>query len=129
MEWASLCKQDAPRLQEWSIRHFLSKRQLEVEDDEKMRKDSLLERIEAYNEAHGGGVLTRRVNKGYSLYQKRNHKPIARFRPTGKEDEVEILWWSHRDRWETVGDFGGIIMPLDEALDYVREDPCGFFWR
>ena len=52
----------------------------------------------------------------------------ARLRPTGKGDDVEVLWWSHRDKWESIGDFGGIILSLDEALDYVAEDPMGCFW-
>jgi hypothetical protein len=49
-------------------------------------------------------------------------------RPTGKDDDVEVLWWSHRDKWESIGDFGGIILSLDEALEYVAKDPLGCFW-
>ena len=41
---------------------------------------------------------------------------------------VEVMWWSHRDRWDQIGDFGPMLMPLDEALDYVARDPMGCFW-
>jgi hypothetical protein len=92
------------------------------------KPDPFLERIEAYNEAQGGGVIIRRASKGYSLFMASDNTPIARLRPTGNGDEVEILYWSYRDRWEQVGEFGGIKLPLDEALDYVAEDPYGFFW-
>jgi len=39
------------------------------------------------------------------------------------------MWWSHRDRWDQIGDFGPMVMPLDEALDYVAKDPMGCFWH
>ena len=92
------------------------------------KKDPLLERIEAYNVQQGGGVIIRRANKGYSLFVEEDDTPIARLRPTGYDDEVEVLWWSHRDKWEQIGDFGGVILPLDEALDFIVEDPYGCLW-
>ena len=92
------------------------------------KSEPLLERIEAYNEAQGGGVIIRRANKGYSLFIESDGSPIARLRPTGNGDEVEILWWSHGDKWEQIGEFGRVILPLDEALDFVAEDPYGCFW-
>jgi hypothetical protein len=91
------------------------------------KPDPLLERIEAYNEVQGGGVIIRRASKGYSLFIESDGSPIARLRPTGNGDEVEILWWSHGDKWEQIGEFGGVILPLDEALDFVAEDPYGCF--
>jgi hypothetical protein len=36
--------------------------------------DPLLERIEAYNEAQGGGVIIRRANKGYSFVFDNNNQ-------------------------------------------------------
>lgn len=41
---------------------------------------------------------------------------------------MEVMWWSHRDKWDQIGDFGPMVMPLEEALDYVAKDPGGFFW-
>ncbi|MBS1251870.1 MAG: Lipoprotein signal peptidase [Anaerolineales bacterium] len=90
--------------------------------------DPMLERIEAFNEEMGGGVLIRRASGGYSLFAEEDGSPVARLRPTGEDDDVEVLWWSHRDRWEQIGEFGGVVLPLDEALEYVAKDPMGIFW-
>ena len=54
---------------------------------------------------------------------------MARFRPTGAGDAVEVKWWSHRERWDDVGDFGPMVLPLDRALAYLAEDPMGCFWH
>ena len=44
-------------------------------------------------------------------------------------DGWEVLWWSHRDKWESIGDFGGVVCDdVDEALTYVLGDPMGIFW-
>ena len=54
--------------------------------------------------------------------------PVVRLRsrrPTGKEDNVQVLWW-RREAWATPGDFGLLTLPLDEALDFVATE--GFFW-
>jgi hypothetical protein len=34
---------------------------------------------------------------------------------------------SHRDKWDHISDFGGILMPLEEALEYVVSDAPGYF--
>jgi len=90
--------------------------------------DSILERIAAFNEAAGGGVQIRRQSNGVSLYREDNDRPIARLRPSGEGDLVEVLWWSHRDKWEQIGDFGPMVMSLDDALKYICRDPMGVFW-
>jgi len=54
---------------------------------------------------------------------------VARLRPTGQADKVEIMWWSHRDKWDQIGDFGPLVMPLGKALEFAAEDPEGIFWR
>lgn len=94
----------------------------------KKKADVMLARIEAFNEAEGGGVEIRKAAKGYSLFRQDTGRPIARLRPIGKGDKVEVMWWSHRDKWDQIGDFGPMVMPLEEALDYVAKDPGGFFW-
>src|SRR5215218_8744027 len=66
-----------------------------------------------------------RANRGYTLYSRRTGGPVARLRPTGKEDNVQVLWW-RREAWATPGDFGLLTLPLDEALDFVATE--GFFW-
>ena len=92
------------------------------------KTDELLARIEAFNQAKGDGVIIQRAAKGYSLFREDNGKPIARLRPTGKGDQVEVMWWSHRDKWEQIGDFGPMLMSLEEALMYIANDPMGCFW-
>jgi hypothetical protein len=86
-------------------------------------------RIEAFSAAHGGGVFVRKDPRGYSLFHEETGEPLARLRPTGAKDLVEVLCWGYRERWEPIGDFGGILMPLDEALVYIAEDPMGCFWH
>jgi len=92
------------------------------------KTDEILDRIEAFNQVRGGGVIIQRAAKGYSLFREDNGKPIARLRPTGKGDQVEVMWWSHRDKWEQIGDFGPMLMSLDEALMYIARNTLGCFW-
>ena len=55
-------------------------------------------------------------------------QPVARLRNLGK-DGWAILWWSHRDKWESIGDFFGVVYDdVDEVLTYVLDDPMGIFW-
>lgn len=93
------------------------------------KNDEILKRIEVFNEVHGGGVVIKRAARGYSLFREDNGKPIARLRTVGEGDLVEVMWWSHRYRWEQIGDFEPIVMPLDQALEYVAKDPMGCFWH
>jgi hypothetical protein len=95
----------------------------------RMTLDITQGRIEAFNNAHGGGVLVRKDAHGYSLFREDTGAPVARLRPAKKSDLMEVLWWSWRDRWASIGDFGGVHLPLDEALDYIAEDPEGCFWH
>ena len=86
-------------------------------------------RIEAFNAKHGGGVTVRKDARGYSLFREDDGTPIARLRPTESNDLMEILWWSYRERWESIGELGGVRKPLEEALDYIADDPMGCFWH
>jgi len=40
-------------------------------------------------------------------------------RPTGIGDQVEVLCPAARD-WQPIGDFGGVVLPLDTALSYIE---------
>jgi len=51
--------------------------------------------------------------------------PVARFRPTGDGDTVQVLWWNG-ERWGASDPFGIATMALDHALDYVANEPS--FW-
>ena len=44
---------------------------------------------------------------------------------TGQDDKVQVLWW-RREAWAAPGDFGPVIMPLDQALEFIASE--GFFW-
>jgi hypothetical protein len=88
------------------------------------RCDELRERIAAFAFPRGG-VEVVRANRGYTLYSRRTGGPVARLRPTGQDDRVQVLWW-RREAWAAPGDFGPVIMPLDQALEFIASE--GFFW-
>ena len=52
------------------------------------------DRIEAFQHAGRGEVIVRKVGRGYSLFSADTGAPIARLRPTGEADMVQVLWWS-----------------------------------
>ncbi|MBY0295440.1 MAG: hypothetical protein K2X71_05280 [Methylobacterium sp.] len=66
-----------------------------------------------------------KARRGYSLISERTGAPIARLRPTGEADRVQVLWWNG-GRWGASGPFGIATLPLDEALDYIASEP--HFW-
>jgi len=90
--------------------------------------DDMLLRINRFNEARGGGVMAKRRQDGYTLQNQASGAPIARLRPTGRADTVRVLYWSHQGKWSQIGDFGGITLPLDEALVYVAENSIFWTW-
>lgn len=83
--------------------------------------------IETYFESHGIPVETRFSRGGLSIFTKARKTPIARFVPQGKKGGVEVMWYSHREKWDHIGDFGGVTMSVDEALAYVVTDAPGCF--
>ena len=84
--------------------------------------------IEAFDEQHGGGIFVRKDPRGYTLIRQDDGLPVARLRP-GKEGLFEVLYWNpYQDRWRPVGDFG-TALALDEALEFIAEDPMDCFWR
>ena len=88
--------------------------------------DDMRARIEAYPwPARRGVVAVVRANKGYTLYSLRTGGPVARLRPTGQGDQVQVLWW-RREAWGNPGPFGREAMPLNEALEFIASE--GFFW-
>ena len=42
--------------------------------------------------------------------------------------QVEVLWWRAQKKMGPIGDFGGIVLSLDKALEYVMDDPTEFLW-
>ncbi len=86
--------------------------------------DAMRQRIEAHPWPRGG-VEVVRANRGYTLYSRRTGGQVARLRPIGEGDDVQVLWW-RGEAWAAPGDFGPVIMPLGEALDFVATE--SFFW-
>jgi len=75
----------------------------------------------------GSDVVLRSDRRGISMFDP-DGQPVTRLRNLGK-DGWEVLWWSHRDKWESIGDFGGVVCDaVDEALTYVLDDPMEIFW-
>jgi hypothetical protein len=92
--------------------------------------DFVLHKIEAFNRELGGGVLARKDRAGYTLMRDDTGAPIARLRPKDTKGNFEVLYWSpDTERWRTVGLFGGTILPLHEALDFIASDPMDCFWK
>ncbi|WP_148596744.1 DUF3024 domain-containing protein [Aquisphaera giovannonii] len=92
--------------------------------------DFIQRRIEAFNAARGGGVAVRKDAHGYSLFHLDMVTPVARLRPRDSGERFEVLYWSpFRERWSAVGEFGGIILSLDDALEFIARDPMGCFWH
>ena len=82
--------------------------------------------IEGFFEDRDCDVVCRKTRNGYALYRADNMKPMARLRPTGHDDEVEVFRWDG-DRWGSIGEFG-LSMNLPQALDYIYDDPEGFLF-
>jgi hypothetical protein len=48
-------------------------------------------------------------------------------RPTGKDERVEVLYWSlWKERWTNAGPFGRNVLPLDDALRFIASEDI--FW-
>ena len=55
-----------------------------------MVQDDIAARIEAFDDANGGGVGYYEDKGAYHLYLLETEAPIARLKPTGKGDEVRL---------------------------------------
>jgi hypothetical protein len=88
--------------------------------------DDIVQRIERFHFPRGA-VLAERRNRGYTLYHALSGSPVARLRPTGRSDSVEILYWSAwKERWAVTGLFGRTVLPVDEALHFIAHEDI--FW-
>ena len=99
-----------------------------------MKSDPYLARIESFNLKNGGGggggggVTVKKVQNCYNLYLTATDAPIARLNPVGTDDEMRIRFWSYRGHWKDVGDFGEIILPIEEALDEIATNEIFWTW-
>ena len=73
--------------------------------------DPIIRRIENFH-CRRGQLLAERRNRGYTLYRASSGALVARLRPTGQDDRVEVLYWSlWKGRWTKTGPFGRTILP------------------
>jgi hypothetical protein len=91
--------------------------------------DFVQSRIAAFNGTNGGGVGVRKDRHGYTLFRDDCGEPVARLRPQ-PDGRFAVLYWSvFSERWRSVGDFGDVILGLDDALEYIAKDPMNCFFR
>ncbi|MCY4140129.1 MAG: hypothetical protein OXF56_17935 [Rhodobacteraceae bacterium] len=90
--------------------------------------DPILARIEAFDRENGGGVTVCRNRGGYTLTLTATEAPIARLKPEGSGDTMRVLYWSWQNRWKDVGGMGGLVLPLDEALDAIANTEIFWTW-
>ena len=86
-------------------------------------------RIEAFNRQQGGGVTVSKDETDYTLTSEDTGIPVAKLRRKGRRGEFQVLYWNREtQRWRTVSLFGGSVFSLDEALDFISNDPMECFW-
>jgi len=92
---------------------------------ERDKSDDSMSRIQAVFRKRGCPAFPAKVSRGYTICYE--GQAVSRIRPRDKW--WEVLWWSHRDKWESIGDMGGVIFDtVEEAAQYVLDDPMGIFW-
>mgnify|MGYP005839160571 CR=1 FL=1 len=91
----------------------------------KLKVDPYKTRIEIFFRKIG--VTVKKDKAGYAIFSGFRKTPTAKLQFTDGKDMVEVLWWSHRNKWESIGDFDGIFLPFDDALKYIDEDPLSCF--
>lgn len=64
----------------------------------------------------------------YTLVLEATGAPIARLKPVGENSRMRVLYWSHRDRWADAAPLGDITLPLDDALEFIANEPVFWTW-
>lgn len=109
----------------WTTRNKREKAR-ERKKAERDKADDAMCRILAVLKKRRCPALPAKVNRGYTIYHQ--GAPVSRIRQRG--NGWEVLWVSHRGKWESIGDQGGVICDtVEEAVEYVVKDPMGLFWR
>jgi hypothetical protein len=69
------------------------------------------------------GLEVVKASGGYTLYDRRTDRPVARIRPIPDTDRFELLYWSLvTDRWRTFGDFGRLKLTLERAHEIFHAE-------
>jgi hypothetical protein len=91
-----------------------------------MHDDEIIRRIERFP-FRRAPVAAEWRNKGYTMLHAETGRPIARLRPYGRDELMEIRYWSlSKQRWAAVGPFGCTVVPLAEALKIIASEQI--FW-
>jgi len=68
-------------------------------------------------------LIAERRSRGYTLYHANSGTPVARLRPVGSDDRVEVLYWSlWKERWTRAGPFGRTVLSIDDALRFIATE-------
>jgi hypothetical protein len=91
-----------------------------------MTDDDIIRIIENFK-FDAGPVAVERRNRGFTLIHAETGVPIARLRPIGRDDLVDILFWSlWKERWVPFGSFGRTAAPVEQAVSIISE--AAIFW-
>src|ERR1019366_1084354 len=91
-----------------------------------MKDDDIIRLIENFK-FDAGPVAVERRNRGFTLIHAETGVPIARLRPIGRDDLVDILYWSlWKERWVPFGPFGRTAAPVEQAVRIIAE--ASIFW-
>jgi hypothetical protein len=91
-----------------------------------MTDDDIIHLIETFD-FDAGYMAVKRRNRGFTLVHSETGVPIARLRPIGRDDLVEILYWSlWQERRTPFGPFGRTTVPVEQAVRVVSE--AAIFW-
>jgi hypothetical protein len=66
----------------------------------------------------------RKAGGGYGFYHQDDGRPLARLKPH-QDGGFEIQYWCRRKRWKTWPSKTRLVLPLDEALEFVLKNPTG----
>lgn len=95
-------------------------------DRQTAKSDLPKSKIEAVFRKRRCPAVVQRIKRGYTLFY--DDRAVSRIRERGRW--WEVLWWSHRDKWESIGDLGGVVFDrIEQAAGYVLDDPMGVFWH
>jgi hypothetical protein len=91
-----------------------------------MKDDDIIGFIENFK-FDAGPVVVERRNRGFSLIHAATGYPVARLRPIGRDDLVDILYWSlWKERWVPFGPFGRTAASVKQAVRIISE--ASIFW-
>ena len=86
-----------------------------------MTNDDIIQLIETFD-FDAGPVVVERRNRGFTLIHAETGVPIARLRPIGRDDLVDILYWSlWKERCAPFGSFGRTAAPIEQAMRIIAK--------